>query len=209
MNSRYLRALFGSFLVALIAATSWSQVEVGPDQHYLLLATTRTSTMQESCRRVPLARAPGRSCSRINSTSFAQAAALGFRIVVGSPTSADEMVILLERVATPPDIYSYELLATSNTSTMQEELDEATSRGFRLLPSTMISKSSMWGSDELVVVLERSPGEVLRYEYRLLATNRTATLQAEVTQARAEGFEIHGLVSRGEHVVIMGREADR
>ena len=188
MKPQYLRVLFGSVLVALIATTSWSQVEVEPDQHYLLLATTRTSTMQEELN---------------------EAAALGFRIVVGSPTSADEMVLLLERVATPPDVYRYQLLATSNTRTMQEELDEAASRGFRLLPSTMISKSSMWGSDELVVVLERSPGEVLRYEYRLLATNRTATLQTEVTQARAEGFDIHGLVSRGEHIVIMGREADR
>ena len=92
---------------------------------------------------------------------------------------------------------------------MQEELDEAASRGFRLLPSTMISKSSMWGGDELVMVLERGPGEVLRYEYRLLATSRTATLQTEVTQARAEGFDIRGLVSRGEHIVIMGRDADR
>ena len=188
MKPRYLRVLLVSFLAALLAATSWSQVEVDPDQHYLLLAATRTSTMQEE---------------------LSEAAALGFRIVVGSPTSADEMVILLERVATPPDVYSYQLLATSNTSTMQEELDEAASRGFRLLPSTMISKSSMWGGDELVMVLERSPGEVLRYEYRLLATNRTATLQTEVTQARAEGFEIRGLASRGEHIVIMGRDADR
>ena len=188
MKPRLLRVLFVSFLAAFLAATSWSQVEVDPDQHYLLLAATRTSTMQEE---------------------LSEAAALGFRIVVGSPTSADEMVILLERVATPPDVYSYQLLATTNTNTMQEELDEAASRGFRLLPSTMISKSSMWGGDELVMVLERSPGEVLRYEYRLLATSRTATLQNEVTQARAEGFDIRGLVSRGEHIVIMGRDADR
>ena len=86
MKPRLLRVLFVSFLAALLAATSWSQVEVDPDQHYLLLAATRTSTMQEE---------------------LSEAAALGFRIVVGSPTSADEMVILLERVATPPDVYSY------------------------------------------------------------------------------------------------------
>lgn len=188
MKLRNLRVLFVSFLITLLASTSWSQVEVDPDQHYLLLAATRTSTMQEELN---------------------EAAALGFRVVVGSPTSSDEMVLLLERVASPPDVYRYQLLATSNTDTMQQELDDAASRGFRLLPSTMISKSSMWGGDELVVVLERSPGEVLRYEYRLLATSRTATLQDEVTQSRAEGFAIHGLVSRGEHIVIMGRDADR
>ena len=92
---------------------------------------------------------------------------------------------------------------------MQEELDEAAKQGFRLLPSTLISKSSTWGDDEVVVVLERGPVEAPLYEYRLLATSRTSTLETEVLQARDEGFEIYGLVSRGEHMVIMGREAAR
>ena len=75
---------------------------------------------------------------------LAEAAALGFRIVTGSPTSGNEMALLLERVATPPDTYEYQLLATTRTSTMQEELAEAAAEGFRLLPRTMIAKRGRW-----------------------------------------------------------------
>ena len=100
-------------------------------------------------------------------------------------------------------------LATTKTSTIQEELDEAARQGFLLLPSTLISKPSTWGNDEIVVALEQSLTEAPLYEYRLLATSRTSALEAEVLKARDEGFDIHGMVSRGEHLVIMGREAAR
>ena len=168
-------------------ATAVAQVEVDPDQQYLLLATQRTSTMQEE---------------------LDSAAALGFRVVTGSPTSGTEIALLLERVATPPDTFQYLLLATSRTSTMETELTEASRRGFRLLPQTMISKSQRFGGDEVVVVLERSPGRTEQdFEYQLLATNRTSTLQTEVTQLLDAGYTVAGLVSRGEHMVIMEREA--
>ena len=188
MKSRYLGALFVCVLTTFLGSTAWSQVEVEPDQHYLLLAASRTSTMQEE---------------------LDEAARLGFRIVAGSRTSGNEMVVLLERVATATDPYHYRLLATTKTSTMQEELDEAARQGFLLLPSTLISKPSTWGNDEIVVALEQSPTEAPLYEYRLLATSRTSALEAEVLKARDEGFDIHGMVSRGEHLVIMAREAAR
>ena len=84
-----------------------------------------------------------------------EAAAQGFRIVVGSPTSGKEMALLLERTTRPEDAYTYRLLATTRTSTMQKELDEATPDGFRLLPRTMIAKERMFGGPEIVVILER------------------------------------------------------
>ncbi len=135
-----------------------------------------------------------------------EAAALGFRVVSGAPTSGEEMVLFLQRAVEPPDTYDYRLLATTRTSTMQEELDGAAAEGFRFLARTPICKSRRFGGDEIVVVLERSPDDPQRYEYRLLATNRTSTLQEEVTQAVAEGFVISGLVSCSEHIVILERE---
>ena len=183
---RYLFGFFLALVVLLSGADISAQVEVSPGQRYLLLATTRTSTMQEE---------------------LGEAADLGFRIVAGSPTSGDEMALFLERVATPPDTYEYLVLATSRTITMQEEVQEAAARGFRLLPRTLISKSQVFGDDEVVVVLERRPnGGGPRYEYRLLATTLTSTLQDEVTRAIAGGFAIAGLVSRNEHMVILERE---
>ena len=187
MEHKTLFALCMSSCLLLLSSTAWAQIEVEPGQRYLLLATERTGTMEKE---------------------LAEAVALGFRIVTGSPTSGNEMALLLERVATPPDTYQYQLLATTRTSTMQEELAEAAAEGFRLLPRTMIAKTGRWtGGQEVIVVLERSPGRgELRYEYRLLATNLTGTLQAELSQALDAGFTFSGLVSRGEHMVILERE---
>jgi hypothetical protein len=56
-------------------------------------------------------------------------------------------------------------------------------------------------------MLERSPTESDQgFEYRLIATNFTGTMQTEITQALDAGFTISGLVSRGEHMVIMERQ---
>jgi hypothetical protein len=169
------------------------KLKIEPNQQYLLLATKQTSTMQEE---------------------LSEAAKQGFRIVVGSPTSGTEMVLLLERVAQPPETYSYRLLATTRTGTMQKELNEAAREGFRLLPRTMIEKagSGMFalgkdGPKEIVAVLERAPKPDRFYEYKLLATSLTSTLQQEIAQAVAAGFALAGLVSRGEHMVIMEKEA--
>ena len=52
---------------------------------------------------------------------------------------------------------------------MQEELAEAAAEGFRLLLTTLVSKSRRFGGDEIIVIPERSHGESDRgFEYRLL-----------------------------------------
>jgi hypothetical protein len=181
-------------LIAICSLPAIAQkVKLEPDQHYLLLATTKTSTMQDELDEV---------------------AAEGFRIIVGAPTSGSEMVLFLERVTKPPDTYKYKLLATSRTGTMEKELQEAAREGFRLLPRTMIAKTSVTkrsllggGPDiEIVAVLERTPKVDNHYQYRLLATTLTSTLQKEVTQALADGYVLVGMVSRDEHMVIMEKE---
>ena len=136
-----------------------------------------------------------------------EAAAQGYVIRMGSPTSGNEMALFLERAAEAPDTYTYQLLATSRTGTMQKELAQAAEEGFRLLPRTMISKKQMIGGVEVVVVLERPPNLEKRYQYKLLATKRTGTLHKEVAQAQAEGYILVGMVSRGEHMVIMEKES--
>lgn len=152
---------------------------------YKLLATTRTSTMQKE---------------------LDEASAEGYRILTGSPTAGNEMALFLQRVAKPPATYAYKLLATSRTGTMQKELNEVAEGGFRLMPSTMIAKKQVLGSVEIVALLERPPNPEKQYEYKLLATRRTGTLQNEASEAQAAGFVIVGMVSRGEHMVVMERE---
>ncbi len=151
-------------------------------QRFLLLATTKTSTMQKE----------------LNEASVA-----GYRIIGSSPTAGSEMVVIMEKVATPPQTYEYFLLATTRTSTMQKELSEAAAKGFRLLPTSIIAKEQMLGGVEIVMLLEKAPASQQRYKYLLLATSRTSTMQKEMAQATDEGYQVVGMASRGEHVVIM------
>lgn len=172
--------------VTVLALGCWSQSpQIEPDQKYLLLATTRTSTMQKE---------------------LDAAAAQGFRIIAGSPTSGAEMVILLERAAEAPNTYKYKLLATNQTGTMQKELDAAAAEGYQLLARTMIAKQQVFIGPEIVVVLEKAPQSTAHYQYRLLATSRTSTMQKEILQAIHDGFQIAGIASRGEHMVIMEKK---
>lgn len=181
--------LFGTGLFIVIAAAvgfGQGNKSDGDNLQYKLLATTRTSTMQKE----------------INET-----AAQGYRIVVGAPTSGSEMALFLSRDGTVAQPYQYKLLATTRTSTMEKELNETADGGFRLLPSTMIAKKGAFtDSVEIVLIMERAPRPTSSYHYKLLATDRTSTLQKEVTQAKDAGYKVVGMVSRDEHIVIMERE---
>lgn len=183
--------VLAALLFGLSGGAVAQKLKIEPDQRYLLLAAEKTSTMQRE---------------------IDEAAALGFRIVTGSPTSGSEIVLLLERVAHPPETYTYRLIATNRTGAFQKELDAAAREGFRLLPTTMVAKETTAGKflgglqKEIVAVLERGPKADRRYEYKLLATIKTATLQKEVGEASGEGFTLIGIVSRDEHMVIMERE---
>ncbi len=170
-------------LLVSVAAAADSKLDT--TQRFLLLATTKTSTMQKE---------------------LDEAAAAGYRIIGSSPTAGTEMVVILEKVATPPQTYEYLLLATTRTSTMQKELSEAAAKGFRLLPKTIIAKDQMLGGVEIVMLLEKGPGSQQHYKYLLLATSRTSTMQKEMAQATDDGYQVVGMASRGEHVVIMEKQ---
>jgi hypothetical protein len=183
-NHIYILAL----LIFSSCANLYAQSSKEPsDLKYKLLATIKTSTMQKEMDEV---------------------SSQGYRILVGSPTSSAEMAVFLSLEGTPENPYKYKLLATTRTGTMQKELNEAAEGGFRLIPSTMIAKQQLLGGNEIVMIMERPPKVVKEYEYKLLATSRTSTLQKEVTEAQEAGFAIVGMVSRGEHMVVMEKAND-
>ncbi len=174
-------------LLTAVSVAAQGKLKIDPENRYLLLATVKTSTMQKE---------------------LDQASAQGFRIITAaSSCGQSEMVLFLERVTQAPDTYKYRLLATTRTSTMEKELNQAAQEGFRLLPRTITAKEGFLSS-EIVSVLEHAPGSSKRYQYRLLATSRTSTLQKEVAQSEADGFMLVGLVGRGENMVIMEKEAE-
>jgi hypothetical protein len=108
----------------------------------------------------------------------------------------------------------YRVLATQKTSTMQKELNEAGAEGFRF--EAVMGGNTGWGGSEAVVVMsrDRAVEKKPRLEYKLLATNKTSTMQKEMQQAANEGFEYKGQTvfettfGGKEVVIIMERDRD-
>jgi hypothetical protein len=142
---------------------------------YKLLATNKTSTMEKEMN---------------------QAAAGGYRFegAMGGETAAggNEMVVIMSRA--PGDNatrYSYRLLATQKTSTMEKELNEAGRQGY--LYNTQTIYNSSFGGREVVVILERTDSANVVYEYKLLATSRTSTMEKELNSVGGANYSFCGV----------------
>ena len=142
---------------------------------YKLLATNKTSTME----------------GELNAAADA-----GFRFqhVMGGESAfgGNEVVVVMSGAEGGKSRYSYKLLATSKTSTMQKELQEASDAGFEYKGQTVFR--SAFGGDEVVVILERDKdGPARKYDYKLMATSKTSTLEKELKDAGAAGYETVGM----------------
>ena len=157
---------------------------------YKVLATSKTSTMQKELN---------------------EAAEAGFRFVdvMGGETSfgGNEVVVLMQKIDAARARFSYKLLATSKTSTMQKELQDAGDAGFEYAGQTVFE--SLFGGKEVAVILERDKDAApVKYEYKLIATSKTSTLQKEISAAGQAGYQALGMtvgqtaMGGGELVVI-------
>jgi hypothetical protein len=84
----------------------------------------------------------------------------------------------------------YRVLATNKTSTMEKELNEVGDAGFRF--QAVMGGETAFGGSEVVAIASRPAGTARHYRYRLLATNKTSTMQAEIQKAAETGFEFRG-----------------
>ncbi|HYP28912.1 MAG TPA: hypothetical protein VE262_19520 [Blastocatellia bacterium] len=177
------------FLTSLVVATLCSPgLALGLSQgqqggpadeayEYRLLATNKTSTMQKEMN---------------------EAAAAGFRFggVMGGETAfgGKEVVVTMVKEKGPESAgrFQYRLLATNKTSTMQKELQQAGDEGFEYKGQTVFSTT--FGGKEVVVILERDRDERARaYDYKLLATSKTSTMQKELSEAGRQGYSFVGV----------------
>jgi len=86
----------------------------------------------------------------------------------------------------------YRILATSKTSTMEKELNDAAADGYRF--SKAMGGKSANGGQEVVVAMVKDlndSGWEIR-QYRLLAATRTSTMQKEMQRAAGDGYEYAG-----------------
>ncbi|HKP85093.1 MAG TPA: hypothetical protein VJZ26_03290 [Blastocatellia bacterium] len=180
--------LTGVYVGAETSATAQGRRE------FRLLATNKTSTMEKEMN---------------------EAASAGFRFegTMGGETSfgGSEVVTIMSKDSEAnKKRFEYKLLATSKTSTMQKELQQAGNAGFEYKGQSVYS--STFGGKEVVVILERdSEARPMKWEYKLLATKKTSTMQKELNEVGSEGFVFVGvtvgdtLVGGKEVVSIMRR----
>ena len=154
-----------------------SSIAFDAETEYKVIATSKTST---------------------NEKEMNEAAEVGYRFggVMGGETSfgGSEAVTIMTRTrGDEKQRFAYKLVATSKTSTMQKELQAAGDEGFEYKGQTVYK--SAFGGKEVVVILELDRDQKNRpeYEYRLLATKKTSTMQKELSEAGAAGFEFVGV----------------
>jgi hypothetical protein len=162
-----------------------------------VLATSKTSTLEKEMN---------------------EAADAGYRFaaVMGGDTSfgGSEAVVIMTRSQDNKATYQYKLLATNKTSTLQKEMQDAGNAGFAYKGQT--SFKSVFGGKEVIALLERDTTveTTAKYEYRLLATKKTSTMQKELAEAASAGYEFVGmtvsdtLVGGAEVVCIVRKEVD-
>jgi hypothetical protein len=144
---------------------------------YRVLATNRTSTLEKELN---------------------EAADAGYRFeaIMGGGTAfgGSESVAVMSKPAGKEvkPRYQYKLLATTRTSTMQKELQQAGDAGFAYRDQTVFKTT--FGGKEVAVILERNlESAIQHYEYKLLATSRTSTMEKELKEAGAAGYEFVGM----------------
>jgi len=193
MNVKTMR-LASLVLAALLIDAPMALAQSMAGVEYRVLATNKTSTMEKEMQ---------------------EAAEAGYRFggVMGGETAfggAEVVVVMVKSGARGS--YGYRLLATNKTSTMQKEMQDAGDAGYEYRGQTVFKTT--FGGKEVVVILERDgTAEKIKYEYRLLATKKTSTLQKELSDAGAQGFDFVGLtvaettVGGNEVVTILRRKA--
>jgi hypothetical protein len=87
--------------------------------------------------------------------------------------------------------FDYRVLASSKTSTMEKELNEAADAGY-VFSAVMGGETAFGGKEVLVVMIKKSGSPDIRRQYKLLAASKTSTLEKELNEAGAEGFDYCG-----------------
>jgi hypothetical protein len=158
--------------VSFVLASAQEQTKNKIEFEYKLLATSRTTTMEKEMN---------------------DASAEGYRFleVISGDTffgGAEAMVVMIRPVEDfARGRYAYRLLATTKTSTMQRELQESADEGYEHRGQSVFKKTL---GTEVMVILERdNKVRPKLWEYKLLATKKTSTMQKEVMEAAAEGYQ--------------------
>ena len=96
-------------------------------------------------------------------------------------------------------------VSTTKAATMEKELNKLAARGYRL---ERVFKGTLDGHLAAFVATNVKGSTTTRYEYKMLTTRRAATIEKEIMEAAAQGYEIRGLIStlRSGFDIMIGGE---
>lgn len=184
------KTIVTALLCLAIAAPALAQA-----RSYKIFATSKTSTMQKEMQEA-------------GDAGYRFVAVMGGETAIGGK----EVVVLVEKAGDDKNTYSYRLLATSKTSTLQKELQEAGDAGFHAVGQTVFE--STFGGKETVAIVQQSSGAAgaARYEYKLVATTKTSTLEKELKELADAGYQAIDLTvgktaMGGSEIVVITRRA--
>jgi hypothetical protein len=125
----------------------------------------------------------------ISTNNICRTAAPSFHKVVLAAAGLVLLVAGIPSANAEDSALEYRVLATSRTSTMEKELNEAARRGFRF--SKVMGGKTAFGGNEVVISMVRDPASPDRSapRYKLLATTRTSTMQKELQECADAGYE--------------------
>jgi hypothetical protein len=181
------KAISALTVLLCVSGTAFAQTHT-----YKVLATSKTGTMQKEMQ---------------------EAGDAGFRFVsvMGGETAigGNQVVVLMGKMQGDSNTYSYRLLATSKTSTLQKELQEVSDAGFSVVGQTVFE--SLFGGKETAAIVEKVGKGGDRFEYKLVATSKTSTLEKELKELADAGFEAIDLTVGktalgGSEIVVITRK---
>jgi hypothetical protein len=123
------------------------------------------------------------------------------------------LAALVQTISLQASAIQYRLLATKKTSTMEKEVNAAASKGFRF-EGVMGGETALGGAETVVLMSSKDhQAYPAGFEYRLLATNKTSTMQKELQAAAVLGYEYRGQTvfetAFGGKEVVLILERDR
>jgi hypothetical protein len=185
-----IKAAFAAIALLVISSTAFAQ-----GRAYKVLATSKTSTMQKEMQEA-------------GDAGYRFVAVMGGETAIGGK----EVVVLMEKADSDKNTYSYRLLATNKTSTLQKELQEAADAGFRVVGQTVFE--STFGGKETAAIVQKGGGSGDKFEYKLLATSKTSTMEKEIKEAADAGYEAVGLTvgktaMGGSELVVITRKKSK
>jgi hypothetical protein len=121
-----------------------------------------------------------------------QAAAAGYRVAFGDPT---HNILILEKTAKK---YEYRVLQG-----LKDRINTAAAEGFGAIPTTF--SGDMY--KPTAVILEKSPSTSSAHDYMPVATVRTGSLQKELNEAAAKGYELAAISTYGANTVLMEKSS--